>query len=280
MSSSRRQTSPKGIRGDHAAVMGNSATLSSTVQSTIPLVRGRSLEQTVDCIAREAGVEVVGFGDVREALPRDFRHLPVGVSLGVSHPALRLLRERSATVPHEAVRRALSDHRDTRGQAILETALHRMADYLRRSGYRYFCCPPEVDPMETPFAALMVRRFSHKAAATCAGLGSVGRHGLLNHPEYGPHVVWATLVTNAPLTVKEPTHESDCGDCRRCVAACPGGAITGRPWRRDDGMVRLVDTERCRAVLDENERVTGRRVCGRCAMACAMARLVDARAED
>jgi len=253
--------------------MGNSATLSTTVQSTAPFVRGRSLGETIDCIAREAGVDVVGFGDVREALPRDFRHLPVGVSLGVSHPALRLLRGQAATLPDEAVRRALSDHRDTRGQAILETALHRMADYLRRNGYRYFSCPPEVDPMETPFAALMVRRFSHKAAATCAGLGSVGRHGLLNHPEYGPHVVWATLVTNAPLALSEPTHESDCGDCRRCVAACPGGAITGRPWRRDDGMVRLVDTERCRAVLDENERETGRRVCGRCAMACAMVRL-------
>jgi len=108
----------------------------------------------------------------------------------------------------------------------------------------------------------------------------VGRHGLLNHPEYGPHVVWATLVTDAPLSVSEPAYESDCGDCRLCVAACPGGAITGRPWRREDGMVRLVDTERCRVVLDENERVTGRRVCGRCAMACAMARLVDAMAED
>lgn len=252
---------------------------STTVQSTAPLVRGRSLGETIDCIAREAGVDVVGFGDVREALPRDFSHLSVGVSLGVSHPALRLLRERSTTVPDEAVRRALSDHRDTRGQTILETALRRMADYLRRNGYRYFCCPPEVDPMETPFAALMVRRFSHKAAATCAGLGSVGKHGLLNHREYGPHVVWATLVTNAPLAVSEPTHESDCGECRRCVAACPGGAITGRRWRRDDGMVRLVDTERCRAVLDENERVTGHRVCGRCAMACAVARLVAERVD-
>jgi len=263
-------------RRDHAIVIGNSATL----RGETARIGERSLNEAIDCIAREAGVDVVGFGDVREALPRDFRHLPVGVSLGVSHPALRLLRERSADVSDEAVQRALSDHRDTRGQAILETALRRMANYLRRSGYRYFCCPPEVDPMETPFAALMVRRFSHKAAATCAGLGSVGRHGLLNHPEYGPHVVWATLVTNAPLAVSEPSHESDCGDCGLCVAACPGGAITGRPWRREDGMVRLVDTERCRVVLDENERATGRRVCGRCAMACAMARLADMRVED
>lgn len=235
-----------------------------------------SLATAIERVAREAGAEIVGFGDVREALTADFRHLPVGISLGVPHPALTLLRARPGKAPAAAVERALCDHRDVRGQAILELALRRIADLLRSNGYRYFCCPPEVDPMETPFAALMVRRFSHKAAATCAGLGSVGRHGLLNHPEYGPHVVWATIVTNAPLAVSDPVCESDCGDCGLCVAACPGGAISGRPWRRGDGMVRLVDVERCREVLDENERSTGRRICGRCAVACATARLADA----
>lgn len=240
----------------------------------------RGLADAVERIAREAGAEIVGFGDVREALTADFRHLPVGISLGVPHPALTLLRDRSGTVPAAAVQRALCDHRDARGQAILESALRRIADLLRRNGYRYFCCPPEVDPMETPFAALMVRRFSHKAAATCAGLGSVGRHGLLNHPQYGPHVVWATVVTNAPLAVSEPVEASDCGDCGLCVAACPGNAISGRPWRREDGMVRLVDVDRCREVLDGNERSTGRRVCGRCAVACATARLAGTRTDD
>lgn len=128
--------------------------------------------------------------------------------------------------------------------------------------------------METPFAALMVRRFSHKAAATCAGLGTVGRHGLLNHPEYGPHVVWATVVTNAPLPASDPEFESRCGECGLCVAACPAGAISGRTWRREDGMIRMVDVDKCRTVLDENERATGRRTCGICAVACTKARLM------
>ncbi|HZK47998.1 MAG TPA: 4Fe-4S binding protein, partial [Thermoleophilia bacterium] len=224
------------------------------------------LAESIDCIAREAGVDVVGFGDVREALPVDFQHLPVGVSLGVAHPAMTLLRERSSAVSEKALQRALSDHRDAQGQAVLETALRRIADHLRSRGYRYFCCPPEVDPMETPFAALMAGRFSHKAAATCAGLGNVGRHGLLNHRDFGPHMVWATVVTNAPIPTGSPVRESECGSCRLCVAACPGGAISGRPWRRDDGMQRLVDVAKCREVLDENERATGRRVCGRCAV--------------
>jgi epoxyqueuosine reductase len=224
-------------------------------------------------IAERAGVEIVGYGDVREALVEEFRHLPVGISLGVPHPAVSLLHDVGSRVSAGALRRALGDHRDPVGQAALERALRNIADLLRSRGHRYFCCPPEVDPMETPFAALMTRRFSHKAAATCAGLGSVGRHGLLNHPQYGPHVVWATVITNAPLAVSEPVCEGDCGGCGECVVVCPGRAISGRLWNRDDGMVRLVDVERCRRVLDESEAATGRRVCGRCAVACATARL-------
>jgi epoxyqueuosine reductase QueG len=80
-------------------------------------------------------------------------------------------------------------------------------------------------------------------------------------------------VTNAPLDTGTPTVESLCGECSLCVSACPAGAISGRPWRRDDGMVSLVDTEKCRQMLADNERATGRRFCGRCAVVCAGARV-------
>lgn len=234
--------------------------------------RGAALEAAVRRIAREAGVAIVGFGDVRAALPPDFRHLPVGISLGVAHPAMRALLEGGAHSA-EGLRRELCDHRDAVAQAKLEAALRRLAGFFRAQRFRYFRCPPDCDPMESPFTSLMVRRFSHKAAATCAGLGWVGRHGLLNHPVYGPHVTWATMLTNAPLETAAPAVASECGDCGLCVAACPVGAISGRDWRREDGMVRMVDVEKCRQFLDENERQSGRRICGRCAVACATARL-------
>ena len=54
----------------------------------------QDLSDAVGDIAREAGVDVVGFGDVREALPAEFDHLPVGVSLGVVDPVMRLLFDR------------------------------------------------------------------------------------------------------------------------------------------------------------------------------------------
>jgi epoxyqueuosine reductase QueG len=224
-------------------------------------------------MARDAGIDVVGFGDVRDALPQDFQHLPVGVSLGRVHPGMRWLRDQHKVPAFGVAEELLSDHRDRAGQEQLETALRALADFLRAEGFRYFCCPPDVDPMESPFTALMTRRFSHKAAATCAGLGWVGRHGLLNHPVYGPHVSWATIVTNAPLATSIPVVEGQCEDCRQCLTVCPSGALSGRNWSRSDGMTSVVDAERCRQALDANERLTGRRICGRCATACALAKL-------
>ncbi len=232
-----------------------------------------SLAASIHRLAGEAGVDVVGFGDLKQALPLGFKHLPRGIALGVAHPALARLRDDPRAMDDEALVFALSDHRDRHCQVVLEEALRTLCGYLRDQGYRYFACPPECDPMESPFSSRVTRTFSHKAAATCAGVGWVGRHGLLNHPEYGPHVAWATLLTNAPLVTGRPTLESACGSCRRCVKACPAGAISGRPWRREDGMVSLVDTERCRSVLRQNEQTTGRWVCGRCAVACTAAHL-------
>lgn len=212
-------------------------------------------------------------GCVEDALPEDFRHLPAGIALGVAHPAVRLLREQGTAQPEEAIELALLDHRDFHAQQVLDDALARLAGLMRRSGYRYFCFPAEADPMETPFSAPLARRFSHKASATCAGLGWVGRHGLLIHPEYGPLMTWATLVTDAPLPRSSPVTEGRCGDCTECVEACPGKAIQGRLWTRDQARARMVHVERCREILDEKERTTGRRICGKCAVACAAVKL-------
>jgi epoxyqueuosine reductase len=246
---------------------------SHELRSVRELETSRALTEQVLAIARSLGIEVVGVGEVREALPPGFNHLRVGVSLGVPHPGVRWLRGRDSIPALETAETVLSDHRDHHGQRRLEVALRELAAYLRSEGYRYFCCPPEVDPMESPFTARMVRRFSHKAAATCAGLGWVGRHGLLNHLEFGPHVSWATVVTDAPLVTSAPLVAGECGDCCQCVAACPSGAVSGREWRRRDGMRSVVDAARCREQLDRNEALTGRRVCGRCAAACALAKL-------
>ena len=63
-----------------------------------------------------------------------------------------------------------------------------------------------------------------KAWAARAGLGWIGKNNLLVSPVFGSFVFLATLVTEVELSYDEPP-ESRCGNCERCVAACPTGAL-------------------------------------------------------
>ena len=83
-----------------------------------PVAR-RALTAAMEDIARQAGADIIGFGDVREALPADFHHLPVGVSLGVVHPAVRSLHLLPGGPPAIELERALCDHRDRHAQVLL-----------------------------------------------------------------------------------------------------------------------------------------------------------------
>ena len=65
---------------------------------------------------------------------------------------------------------------------------------------------------------------SHKAFACAAGLGWIGRNGLLVNPIYGPRVRLGTVLTDMPLKPGKPL-KNHCGKCRLCVDSCPSGAL-------------------------------------------------------
>lgn len=64
------------------------------------------------------------------------------------------------------------------------------------------------------------------AVAQRAGLGFIGRNGLLITKEYGSFVYLGEIVTNIQFEVDEPV-AFGCGDCMRCVTACPTNALLG-----------------------------------------------------
>jgi epoxyqueuosine reductase len=66
--------------------------------------------------------------------------------------------------------------------------------------------------------------FLERAFAERAGLGFVGRSANLIHPRFGTWVFLATIVTDAPFT-PTPAAPGTCGQCRRCLDACPTGAL-------------------------------------------------------
>ena len=65
-----------------------------------------------------------------------------------------------------------------------------------------------------------------KQLAVDAGLGWIGRQSLLVTPKFGSYVLLGELVlTEAADEYDAPLQTVGCGECRRCVASCPTGAI-------------------------------------------------------
>ncbi|WP_165038048.1 tRNA epoxyqueuosine(34) reductase QueG [Enterococcus sp. ZJ1622] len=64
------------------------------------------------------------------------------------------------------------------------------------------------------------------AVAQRAGLGFIGRNGLLITEEFGSFVYLGEIITNIVFEPDKPG-EFGCGDCTRCVTACPTKALLG-----------------------------------------------------
>jgi epoxyqueuosine reductase len=78
---------------------------------------------------------------------------------------------------------------------------------------------------------------AEKAWAQEAGLGWIGKNGLLIHERYGSWLLLGALVTDLALAPDAP-HPDRCGDCAACIPACPTQAIP-EP--------RFIDSTRCLA---------------------------------
>jgi epoxyqueuosine reductase len=65
---------------------------------------------------------------------------------------------------------------------------------------------------------------AEKPLARKAGLGFYGKHGVIVTPRHGSFVVLGEILTDLELEPDVPL-ERDCGTCRKCIEACPTGAI-------------------------------------------------------
>lgn len=109
-----------------------------------------------------------------------------------------------------------------------------------------------------------------KAWAREAGLGWQGRHSIMINKEIGSFFFIGILILNISLRYDSPFTDDKCGDCRKCIEACPTGAINNN---------RTIDARKCIANLTIENRGPvpeeiipnlGRRVygCDRCQEVC------------
>jgi epoxyqueuosine reductase len=108
--------------------------------------------------------------------------------------------------------------------------------------------------------------FSHKAAATQAGLGWIGKTALFLSEEFGPAVRLATVFTDLGLTPGRPVVEGRCGACRACIDACPAQAGRDVQWKAGAPRDELFDAFACEDHLDRAGSPEG--ICGICVAVC------------
>ena len=68
--------------------------------------------------------------------------------------------------------------------------------------------------------------FEHEWGLT-AGLGWIGRNSLLIHPRLGSYCFIGVIISDfEPSRYSLPEERNFCGQCNRCVEACPTGALS------------------------------------------------------
>jgi len=216
-----------------------------------------SLLERIRATARRMGMHDVRVADVSGLLPHVFGVDPEavaglvrGVSMAtrLSDPILDDIVDHPTKLYYYHYRRV---------NIMLDQAAHHVAALLMDENFRALPVPAsQVLDWEN-----MRGMISHRDVALAAGMGWHGRNNLLVHRDFGARVRLITVLTDAPLTPSDPC-ELDCGDCRACIAVCPGGHIHENP--------RDFDRDGCAATVRQmrNKYNIGQDICGVCVRAC------------
>lgn len=138
----------------------------------------------------------------------------------------------------------------------LNRAVYDLCQIFHRSGYRAL----PLSSLDCPTdQRTLIAIFPYKHAAVAAGLGTIGRNGLLITEEYGPRVRLACVLTDAPIEPSSVSGKHHCTECNACIDACPAKAL----HEPKDGEFYGMNKFACRTY-----RQTGL-TCSLCMKACA-----------
>ncbi|MFX1514073.1 MAG: 4Fe-4S dicluster domain-containing protein, partial [Promethearchaeota archaeon] len=120
-----------------------------------------------------------------------------------------------------------------------------LTEFLKEQGYK--------SEAHHPFGGKLL----YGPHVVAAGLGILGRNGLIITPEFGPRQRWSMITTDAdiPKSLKRDFDELKefCKSCGSCVKNCKGGAIYNEPKTQNSGIFTYIDRSKCiKSLLNYN----------------------------
>ncbi|NMD72565.1 tRNA epoxyqueuosine(34) reductase QueG [Bacillus sp. DNRA2] len=200
----------------------------------------RLLKSEIIQYCREVGIDKIGFTSAEpfvELKNRLFRQRELGYQSGFEAPDIDkrtnpslLLNGASSIIsialayPVKMKNRVQSKADERRGifsraswgldyHLVLKERLRLLEEFIM-SKYPQAVCQSMVDTGE----------LVDRAVAERAGIGWSGKNCSIITPEFGSYVYLGEMVTNIPFEPDTPI-EDRCGDCRKCLDACPTGAL-------------------------------------------------------
>jgi epoxyqueuosine reductase QueG len=204
------------------------------------------------------GANLVGFADLTGISTNE--EMPSGISVAVklSPELIRSIHNGPNIYYYEEYHRINN---------LLNKIVDTGTEYLIKNGFKAFA--------QTTTAVIQTEGYKtalpHKTVATRAGLGWIGKCGLLVTKEYGSGIRISSFLTNAKIKYGTPVEKSFCGNCMECVENCPGEAILGKLWDKTIDRSELIDVNKCKktasslAMKNINKEIT---ICGKCFEVC------------
>ena len=112
---------------------------------------------------------------------------------------------------------------------------------------QYILSTVEDSELDNEYWKTLRYKYSHKMAATRAGLGWIGKTDLLVSERFGPRFRMASILTNYRFeNLGKPITESKCGTCMICVEKCPAHAANGKSWNIGIDRDEFYNASKCR----------------------------------
>lgn len=209
-----------------------------------------SIKDDIRQFLKQYQVKIIGFGKIPETIEKFeiTENYPRVIVFGyeMSKSVLNTIKDKPTLI--------YKQHYKTVNWLLDQTAYH-LVRFIEEKGARAIAIPAS----QTVDWQNQKGHISHKILAVESGLGYIGRSGLMINLQCGAQARYVSVLTDLEF---EPDKKisADCGDCKKCIFACPASAIN------ETG----VDLKKCLTKLKEFAKMPGigQYICGVCVKVC------------